>query len=64
MKTVNDRIRSGSRLLRWLPRALGLGLLVVSATWSGPVSAQGGAAAATRRRRRRSQRRWRGCFSR
>ena len=25
-----------------MPRALGLGLLVVSATWSGPVSAQGG----------------------
>ena len=42
MKTVNNRIRSGSRLLRWLPRALGLGLLVVSATWSGPVAAQGG----------------------
>jgi len=38
MKTAKNRIRSGSRLLRWLPRALGLGLLLVSAT----VSAQGG----------------------
>ena len=40
MKTVNKRIQSGTRPLRWLPRALGLGLLVVSATWSGPASAE------------------------
>ena len=37
MKSVN--IRSGTRPPRWLPRALGLGLLVVSTTWSGPASA-------------------------
>ena len=39
MKTVNNRIRSGTRPLRWLPRALGLGLLLASATCVGPAAA-------------------------
>ena len=39
MDTVNYRTQSGTRPLRWLPRAVGLGLLVVSTTWSGPVAA-------------------------
>ncbi len=39
MDTVNHRTQSGMRPLQWLPRALGLGLLVVSTTWSGLASA-------------------------